>query len=193
MNDKENIEQNSLQQGQVIRNTKKRRQTTKTTYIFPKRTKKNRNKKNVMKLKNSLDNSEQHSKENEDFVLLPASKDILQSNDPKSNNQNTNHAQIPIESLHTADENNDSEQINDNLEPGHKKSETEKKRFQKEKELHSKCRKLGITFEPPLDNETEEQTRKRCRRNSDKIRRKINNMNLAFENIPDPPPFTTDE
>jgi hypothetical protein len=53
-------------------------------------------------------------------------------------------------------------------------------------------RKLGITFEPPLDNETEEQTRKRCRRNSDKIRRKINNMNLAFENIPDPPPFTTD-
>jgi hypothetical protein len=37
----------------------------------------------------------------------------------------TNHAQIPIESLHTADENNDSEQINDNLEPGHKKSETE--------------------------------------------------------------------
>ena len=104
-----------------------------------------------------------------------------------------NHAQIPIESLHTADENNDSEQINDNLEPGHKKSETEKKRSQKEKELHSKCRKLGITFEPPLDNETEEQTRKRCRRNSDKIRRKINNMNLAFENIPDPPPFTTDE
>jgi hypothetical protein len=68
-----------------------------------------------------------------------------------------------------------------NLEPGHKKSETEKKRFQKEKELHSKCRKLGITFEPPLDNETEEQTRKRCRRNSDKIRKKINNMNLAFK------------
>jgi hypothetical protein len=87
MNDKENIEQNSLQQGQVIRNTKKRRQTTKTTYISQKRTKKNRNKKNVMKLKNSLDNSEQHSNENEDFVLLPASKDILQSNDPKSNNQ----------------------------------------------------------------------------------------------------------
>jgi hypothetical protein len=28
-----------------------------------------------------------HSNENEDFVLLPASKDILQSNDPKSNNQ----------------------------------------------------------------------------------------------------------
>jgi hypothetical protein len=68
----------------------------------------------------------------------------LQSNDPKSNNQNTNHAKIPIESLHTADENNDSEQINDNLEPGHKKSETEKKRFQKEKKLHSKCRKLGM-------------------------------------------------
>jgi hypothetical protein len=40
----------------------------------------------------------------------------------------------------------------------YKKSETEKKRSQKEKELHSKCRKLGITFEPPLDNETEEQT-----------------------------------
>lgn len=138
---------NSLQQGQVIRNTKKRRQTTKTNYISPKRTKKNRNKKNVMKLKNTLDNSEQHSNENEDFVLLPASKDILQSNDPKSNNQNTNHAKIPIESLHTADENNDSEQINDNLEPGHKKSETEKKRSQKEKELHYKCRKLGITFE----------------------------------------------
>jgi hypothetical protein len=39
----------------------------------------------------------------------------------------------------------------------------------------------------------EEQTRKRCRRNSDKIRRKINNMNLAFENIPDPRSFTTDE
>jgi hypothetical protein len=76
-------------------------------------------------------------------------------------------SKIPIESLHTADENNDSEQINDNLEPGHKKSETEKKRFQKEKKLHSKCRKLGITFEPPLDNETEEQTRKRCRRNSE--------------------------
>jgi CTP-dependent riboflavin kinase len=38
MNDKENIEQNSLQQGQVIRNTKKRRQTTKTTYISQKRT-----------------------------------------------------------------------------------------------------------------------------------------------------------
>ena len=143
-----------------------------------------------MKLKNTLDNSEQHSNENEDFVLLPASKVILQSNDPKSNNQNTNHVQIPIESLHTADENNDSEQINDNLEPGHKKSENEKKRSQKEKELHSKCRKLSITFEPPLDNETEEQTRKRCRRNSNKIRRKINNMNLAFENIPDPPPFT---
>jgi hypothetical protein len=104
MNDKEKIEQNSLQQGQVIRNTKKRRQTTKTTYISPKRTKKNRNKKKVMKLKNSLDNSEQHSNENEDFVLLPTSKIILQSNDPKSNNQNTNHAQIPIESLH-----NDSE------------------------------------------------------------------------------------
>ena len=67
-----------------------------------------------MKLKNTLDNSEQHSNENEDLVLLPASKDMLQSNDPKSNNQNTNHAQIPIESLHTADENNDSEQINDN-------------------------------------------------------------------------------
>jgi hypothetical protein len=133
MNDKENIEQNSLQQGQVIRNTKKRRQTTKTTYISQKRTKKNRNKKNVMKLKNSLDNSEQHSNEKEDFVLLPASKDILQSNDPKSNNQNTNHAQIPIESLHTADENNDSEQINDNLEPGHKKSETEKRDFKKKK------------------------------------------------------------
>ena len=82
MNDKENIEQNSLQQGQVIRNTKKRRQTTKATYISPKRSKKNRNKKNVMKLKNTLDNSEQHSNENEDFVLLPASKDILQSNDP---------------------------------------------------------------------------------------------------------------
>jgi hypothetical protein len=63
-----------------------------------------------MKLKNSLDNSEQHSNEKEYFDLLPASKDILQSNDPKSNNQNTNHAQIPIESLHTADENNDSEQ-----------------------------------------------------------------------------------
>jgi hypothetical protein len=63
MNDKENIEQNSLQQGQVIRNTKKRRQTTKTTYISQKRTKKNRNKINVMKLKNSLDNSEQHSNE----------------------------------------------------------------------------------------------------------------------------------
>jgi hypothetical protein len=46
MNDKENIEQNSLQQGQVIRNTKKRRQTTKATYISPKRSKKNRNKKN---------------------------------------------------------------------------------------------------------------------------------------------------
>jgi hypothetical protein len=68
--------------------------------------KKNRNKKNVMKLKNTLDNSEEHSNENEDFVLLPASKDILQSNDPKSNNQNTNHAKIPIESLHKADENN---------------------------------------------------------------------------------------
>jgi hypothetical protein len=38
--------------------------------------------------------------------------------------------------------------------------------------------KLGITFEPPLDNETEEQTRKRCRRNSDKIRKKINNMKI---------------
>jgi hypothetical protein len=36
-------------------------------------------------------------------------------------------------------------------------------------------------------------TRKRCWRSSDKIRRKINNKNLAFENIPDPPPFTTDE
>jgi hypothetical protein len=36
-----------------------------------------------MKLKNTLDNSEQHSNENEDFVLLPASKVILQSNDPK--------------------------------------------------------------------------------------------------------------
>lgn len=45
----------------------------------------------------------------------------------------TNHAQIPIESLHTADENNDSEQINDNLEPGHKKSETEKRDFKKKK------------------------------------------------------------
>jgi hypothetical protein len=44
-NEKKNIEQNSLQQGQVIRNTKKRRQTTKTTYISPKRSKKNRNKK----------------------------------------------------------------------------------------------------------------------------------------------------
>ena len=66
-NEKKNIEQNSLQQGQVIRNTKKRRQTTKTTYISPKRTKKNRNKK-VMKLKNSLDNSEQHSNENEDLL-----------------------------------------------------------------------------------------------------------------------------
>jgi hypothetical protein len=46
MNDEGNIEQNSLQQGQVIRNTKKRRQTTKTTYISPKRSKKNKNKKN---------------------------------------------------------------------------------------------------------------------------------------------------
>jgi hypothetical protein len=45
MNDKDNIEQNSLQQGQVIRNTKKRRQTTKTTYISPKHSKKNKNKK----------------------------------------------------------------------------------------------------------------------------------------------------
>lgn len=45
----------------------------------------------------------------------------------------TNHAQIPIESLHTADENNDSEQINDNLEPGHKKSETEKRDLKKKK------------------------------------------------------------
>ena len=51
----------------------------------------------------------------------------------KSNNQNTNHVQIPIESLHTADENNDSEQINDNLEPGHKKSETEKRDLKKKK------------------------------------------------------------
>ena len=46
MNDEENIEQNSLQQGQVIKNTKKRKQTAKTTYISPKRSKKNTNKKN---------------------------------------------------------------------------------------------------------------------------------------------------
>ena len=58
MNDKENIEQNSLQQGQVIRNTKKkRRQTTKTTYISTQRSKKNKNKKNVME--NTKGNSEQ--------------------------------------------------------------------------------------------------------------------------------------
>ena len=49
-------------------------------------------------------------------------------------------------------------------------SETEKRDLKKEKELHSKCGKLGVTFETPLDNETEEQTRKRCRRNSDKTR-----------------------
>jgi hypothetical protein len=30
------------------------------------------------------------------------------------------------------------------------------KDLKKKKELHSKCRKLGITFEPPLDNETEQ-------------------------------------
>jgi hypothetical protein len=34
-------------------------------------------------------------------------------------------------------------------------SETEKRDLKKEKELHSKCGKLGVTFETPLDNETE--------------------------------------
>jgi hypothetical protein len=53
-------------------------------------------------MKNTEGRSEQHSNENEDFVLLglPASKVLLQSNDPKSNNQSSNHAQIPIESLY---------------------------------------------------------------------------------------------
>ena len=74
----------------------------------------------------------------------------MQNNDPKSNNQNTNHAQICIESLHTADENNDSEQINDNLEPGHigclnnKNSETEKRDIKKKKSCIIDVEKLVL-------------------------------------------------
>jgi hypothetical protein len=45
MNDKENIEQNSLQQGQVIRNTKREDKPPKTTYISTQRSKKNKIKK----------------------------------------------------------------------------------------------------------------------------------------------------
>ncbi|VDI81681.1 Hypothetical predicted protein [Mytilus galloprovincialis] len=64
---------------------------------------------------------------------------------------------------------------------------------QKDTDLHTKCRKLGLTYDAPVENETPNEYKKRCVKNYNKIKYKLNKLNINFETIPDPPPFADDE
>ncbi|CAC5397333.1 unnamed protein product [Mytilus coruscus] len=64
---------------------------------------------------------------------------------------------------------------------------------EKDINLHTKCRKLGLTYDPPVENETRDEYKKRCLKSYNKIKYKLNKLNINFETIPDPPLFADDE
>ncbi|CAG2201823.1 unnamed protein product [Mytilus edulis] len=75
----------------------------------------------------------------------------------------------------------------------HNKTNMTNNQTEKDLDLQTKCRKLGLTYDPPVENETPDEYKKRCLKNYNKIKYKLNKLNINFETIPDPPPFADDE
>ena len=75
----------------------------------------------------------------------------------------------------------------------HNKPNMTNNQTEKDLDLQTKCRKLGLTYDPPVENETPDEYKKRCLKNYNKIKYKLNKLNINFETIPDPPPFADDE